>query len=167
MKAKLKSPWISRHAAAALFDRSVRQFDSSIRSLLPPSAIRTEGRTVWVNFRTTVDCYIADQIAKAKPVVTDPLLAGGDSPALEEYRKHRARLAELDVAERENKLIPLAEIEPSLQIFASNIRRAGEQLERVYGHDAAALLNDAIDETLSEWERFLARQKSKEMGGGS
>lgn len=74
----------------------------------------------------------------------DPLLVGSDSPALEQYRRQRARLAELDVAEREGKLISREKLHAAMAKFAGVIRQAGEVLQRQYGTDAHKVLDDAL-----------------------
>ncbi len=82
-------------------------------------------------------------------------VVGGDSPALEEYRKHRARIAKVEAEEREKTHIDLREIDETLTRFAGIIRRAGEALQRQFGNGASDVLNEAIDEA----ERQLAEAK--------
>lgn len=72
-----------------------------------------------------------------------------DSPALEEWRRHRARLAELDVREREGGLLPLADVRELLLLTSSAYRGAGEQLLRRFGDEALEIVNHAIDEAES------------------
>jgi hypothetical protein len=76
----------------------------------------------------------------------DPLLAGGDSPALEEYRRQRAELARMDVAERKKNLLKRDEIEAFLMRFCGILRGAGERLQRSHGATAHAILDKALDD---------------------
>jgi hypothetical protein len=76
----------------------------------------------------------------------------GDSPALEEYRRERAKLARLERLERERQLVRREVIHQHLTRFASIIRQLGEQLQKAYGADAGEMLMDAMDDA----ERELA-----------
>lgn len=50
------------------------------------------------------------------------LLAGVNSPALERYRNARARLAELDLQERENQLLPRDRVHDALSRLGALMR---------------------------------------------
>jgi hypothetical protein len=83
----------------------------------------------------------------------DPLLqTAQSSPALEAYRQERARLAQLDRMEREQTLMPRAEVRASLAFMASLIRRATERLQRRYGEGAADIIRSTIDDFEREME---------------
>ena len=75
---------------------------------------------------------------------SDLLLGSGNSPALERYRDEKAKLAKLDRLEREGDLVSREGLELGLSKMASIIRGAGEQLQRMYGDDAAASLAEAV-----------------------
>lgn len=79
----------------------------------------------------------------------DPLLAGGDSPWLEQYRKMRAKHAELDLENRKGELIERDKCQEILSRWAVLIRRMGERLGKRYGNDAAATVKDTLDECRS------------------
>ena len=82
----------------------------------------------------------------------DALLSGSfDSPALERYRLARAKLSELELAERESRLVNAeALVRTWLGPSAALMRECGHQLRRRYGNEAG----DMLDETLSEIERL-------------
>ncbi len=62
----------------------------------------------------------------------DPMLAAGDSPALERYRNARADLSELELAEKRQQLHPTDFILHVLKQWAGVYRRLGERLSRRY-----------------------------------
>ena len=76
----------------------------------------------------------------------DALLGGANSPALERYREARAKLAELDLQEREKDLLPAAEVHEMLVRLSTLLRNAGETLQRQYGPDAVAIYDGALDD---------------------
>lgn len=76
----------------------------------------------------------------------------GDSPALEEYRRARAALANLDLEKRRGELLERAEVHRVFMAIASLVRQCGEALQRLAGSEALAILN----ETLEEAERQVA-----------
>lgn len=88
----------------------------------------------------------------------DPLLAGENSPALERYRDERAKLAKMDRLERERTLLPRDEIHEMLGRVAGIIRGAGDGLQRQYGNEAHALLDEAMDDAVNEIETFFAER---------
>src|SRR5262245_44312790 len=94
--------WKSRKAAAADLGCSLPTFDM-IRPRLSASDQR-KGRGNSIEFRMpAVIAAWKDYNVEQR----DPLMAGpvDDSPGLERYRNAKARLAEMDVAERDNELV--------------------------------------------------------------
>lgn len=82
----------------------------------------------------------------ARPTVdADPMLAGPESPALERYREARAKLAELDLAERTKTLVDMAEMHEWLSDLARHLRRAGERIDRLCGPEPKRILDEALD----------------------
>lgn len=79
----------------------------------------------------------------------DPLLADGDSPALERYRLAKAKHAELDLEHRRSQLIDREKCRIVLSRWAVVIRRMGEKLARRHGNDAAETVNQALEECQS------------------
>ena len=92
----------------------------------------------------------------------DPLMVGGSSPALERYREERALLAKLDRREREAELLPRDEVRQSLAKMASVLRGAGETLQRQFGQAAADILNEALDDTEHEINRFFGGEPDED-----
>ena len=79
----------------------------------------------------------------------DPLLAEGDSPALERYRLAKAKLAELDLENRKGDLIEVAKCRDLLARWAVVLRRMGERLAKRYGNDASLTVNESLSECKS------------------
>jgi hypothetical protein len=94
----------------------------------------------------------------------DALLQGGPSPALERYREKRAALADLDLLERQNQLIPRDQSRQALGRIAGILRNAGEMLQRQFGPAAVDILNEALDDAEAEMDRFFGESGAK--GGG-
>lgn len=67
------------------------------------------------------------------------------SPALERQREARAKIAELELAEKEKSLVNVELMMPWLDKMASIIRRAGERIERQYGAEPKAILDESIN----------------------
>lgn len=69
----------------------------------------------------------------------------------------KAKLAELDLAQRSGELVLAAEIHDHLTRFASILRRTGEALQRRFGPDAQRILDKGLDDCDREIEaRFGA-----------
>lgn len=89
----------------------------------------------------------------AKLASDDPMLSGGSSPALEDYRREKAIMARLDRLERERALMPRDQVRDSMGRTAAIIRAAGETLQRQYGNEAL----DILVEALADAEREMLR----------
>lgn len=85
-------------------------------------------------------------VQRQLPVSADPLLAEGDSAALERYRMAKAKLAELDLEVRKGELIEVGRCRDMLARWAVVIRRMGERLSKRYGNDAALTVNESLSE---------------------
>ena len=78
-------------------------------------------------------------------------MGGGDgSPSVELYRAERAKLARLERLEREQVLTRIEDVNETLTRILSVIRGAGELLQRQFGPEAHAVLDDAIDALIRE-----------------
>ena len=84
----------------------------------------------------------------------DPMLSGKSTPALEDYRKWRAKLAELDFRAREGELVPREQIHQGHIILAALLREFGETLQREFGPDAHRLWEDLLDDYQREVDRL-------------
>lgn len=142
---------------ADTFDVSVQQFDRTYRRYAAPEAIKEIDGKLFFHSRSILDAWAQSQKQEIPDGVSpdDLLLTGENSPALEEFRRGRAKMIWMDVAEREKTLIPRGQIEPPLTQAALVLRRAGERLARSYGNDAAAVLNEAVDQWESTCEALL------------
>jgi len=76
----------------------------------------------------------------------DPLLAGGDSPALERYRLAKAKHAELDLEQRKGELIDKEKCRDVLARWGNVIRKMGDRLSKRFGIEANQMVSEAIDE---------------------
>lgn len=83
------------------------------------------------------------------------MLDGPSSPALEQYRKHRAAMALLDLRERRGSLLPRERLHALLVRLAALIRSAGEILQRQFGSDAATVLEEALNDADADIDRFF------------
>ena len=74
------------------------------------------------------------------------LTTGPMSPALERYREERAAIARLDRLEREGVLLAREDVHTGLMMIAGILRSAGETLRRGFGPEAAAIIEEALDD---------------------
>ena len=153
--------WLTRAEIAAAFDVTVTHVDRTLRRFAPPDKVKTGDGGTFIYCRALLDGWAEAERVKRHP--EDVLMAGGDSPALEDYRRHRARVAKVEADEREGGSVPIGEIEPELSRLTGVLRRAGEQLARQYGNDAAAILNEAVD----RWEEGLSKLQRARAPGAS
>jgi phage terminase Nu1 subunit (DNA packaging protein) len=107
----------------------------------------------------------AEALISPKDTPADPLLDGGDSPALERYRNAKADLAELDIAEREGRLVESDTIKSVLYAVATSIRELGELYQR-QGHVAAFdLLQQHLEGIQKRIDEFCDDQGNDAEGG--
>lgn len=135
--------WATKTFAAAICSISSRQFHDAIRPLLAPSAVRGTGAGLRFYLPDVVKAYAAYREAPADDVA---MLASGDSPELERYRRYRADLVGMDVQERRGTHANINDLESAFVRYGSMIRRAGEILQRRWGNDASDILNSALDD---------------------
>jgi hypothetical protein len=168
--------WFSKAEVCAFQGIAAQTFDRTYRPRIPPAAIRTIGGRVWYHGPTYFESVVlhkAEGVKAAQPP-DDPMLAGGDSPALEEYRKHRARVAKVDADLRERLVVEVGVIEPAIMSMMGLVRRGAETIQRQHGNEAAKPLVEAIDEALSNIEGLFSSDgiagqgtDSPRPGGGS
>ncbi len=94
----------------------------------------------------------AVKLAREETITMD----GPNSPALERYREERAAMARLVRLEREGQLVDRDQVRQSMQKAAAVIREAGQRLQKQFGHAAAQVLYEAIDDAEAEIERVFA-----------
>jgi hypothetical protein len=76
----------------------------------------------------------------------DELMVGGNSAALERYRDAKAKLALLDLRERERELMPEQQVREVLRTFADVLRGAVHQVQKQYGEGPYELIAEAVAE---------------------
>ena len=107
------------------------------------------GRPVRIRFAALIDLIVERRVEErtraATPTSDDPLLADGDSPALERYRLAKAKHAELDLEQRKGELIDVGKCRDILAQWASVIRKTGDRLSKRFGLEANLMVSDAID----------------------
>ncbi len=168
MKAKQKPHesrgWVTIQKAAELLATSSQNLRQSHIPDLAPEHIRSDRRPAEVYFpglhETIARKRVADAIRSRPTIADDPLLNEGDSPGLERYRMAKAKLAELDLEARKEQLIDREKARDIFGRWATLIRRAGERLSKRWGNEAAAMLN----ETLDECGAIVAELKGREGG---
>jgi len=96
--------------------------------------------------RAVHDFLAGNARALARQVIEDdPMLAsGGDSPEMRRYRAAKASLAELDLDERRQTLLPRERVHQALFRWGTLIRRMGERLTKRYGPEIAGDINDTL-----------------------
>ena len=90
------------------------------------------------------------------PAEGDELLASGsDSPALEEYRKAKAALANLDLATRRREMLSADDVRMICETYGGHIKRATRTLKRRYGAAAGEIITDALQAAADDLDRSL------------
>ena len=105
--------------------------------------------------RTLHDFLAANARLLRHPEDGDALLKGEASPALEEYRKEKMKLARLDRMERENTLVDRQLIHEFLGMLATRIRALGDQLQKNGHLEAFELLQECLDDFESHVTMFF------------
>jgi len=95
--------------------------------------------------------FLAENARKLARVDGEDPMSGPTSPALERWREEKWRLARLERMEREQTLLPRDLVHEGLGAMATILRRAGEQLQRLHGPNAARILDEALD----DWQRTI------------
>ena len=101
----------------------------------------------------------------AAPEDDEAFRDGETTEALEEWRRHKARLAELDVEEREGNLLPRDAILDMLSRCAGLLRKAGDLLQRHHGAEAYQVLDTALVDFDREVSAVLERESNDDGDG--
>lgn len=143
--------WRTLGEAAEIFDTSRQAFHESVRSLLPPEAIKNSGdRGLLIHLRSAIDAWVKRKIELFTPVFAGED-AGGESPHLERYRAARADREEKKRDLELGQLVALEEIRPEMLEFADVLKGAAQLIQRQYGPEPAAILDSALGEALQRW----------------
>jgi hypothetical protein len=152
--------WFSLANSAAAFDVNRQTFHATYRPLVPPEAIKVDGRNTWIHLRRLIEAWSAKDRQIASGDVDAELYGGSDSPNLERLRAAKAALSEMDLEERRGTHADIRNLESGLMRFASIIRRTGEILQRRFGSEAIDILNDGIEQAESICKSEIARLAS-------
>lgn len=128
---------------------------------MPSTATKKRGRQNFFNGRALIDAY-ADRPrrgrqphARIPPPADAELFSGSDSPALERFRLARAEQVELDLARQRGQLLPREEVHAWMARLGGTLRATCETLQRQFGRQAAAMIQEALDDYEREVrERF-------------
>src|SRR5690349_13599116 len=156
--------WFTRESLADIFGVGVTQIDRRHRKLAPAEAVKIVNRRPHYLASAIITALVAEAEGKAKIDAARGdalLLSGSDSPALERYRTARATLAELDVSERKNDLVPSAILQRFIFPALKLVREAGRQLEIRFGAEAGDMLREAIDEATCRAEAAYFQLKGE------
>lgn len=92
------------------------------------------------------DIHKIEQWKAQQDIDSDLLVAGGDSPWLEQLRKMKALQEEIKLEQLRGSVMEVDRVREALARWAAIIKRAGERIGIRYGPDAKAMLDDAIEE---------------------
>jgi hypothetical protein len=149
--------WRPVGEVAELFGVTPQAFHQTYRPLVPASAVREGQRRVLLNVRAVIDAWCEHRVRReleAKGIDGD-LAGGGDSPALEEFRRHRARIAKFEADRLEKKTADTGEIRQGLMMFVAATRRGVEALQRQFGNDAAELVLTPLNQLEGDLDRVI------------
>lgn len=160
-KASRNDNLLTRQQMAAMLGVNAQQFDRRYRPHIPKKLIAASGTGRRTQFRpeavrAIVDALLQAEREKAQMANDEAMLledGNTNSPAIERYRLAKAKLAELDLAEKQGNLIRPHLATTALTIVASKLRRLGERLARKHGNQ----VGDAIDRTLTECQTEMER----------
>lgn len=136
-----ESGWVNRADMRRVLDLSEQALDRA-RASFPTDGVRKNSRGALAFYAR--DCCVAWVLARYAGGDGDNLLGGSGSPALEAFRRERARLAKLDRLEREGALIRRTDVRYGLDRLAALLRSFAERLRTRHGQEAAALLDDVL-----------------------
>lgn len=154
-----------RDDVATLIGIKARHFDDAIKPLLSAEHIRGRAKTLRYYAPGVVEARLGQQVSEAaRPKSDDDALvfAGGNSDNLEELRKWKAKQAKRDYLISQKELIPAPDLDPGMSQLMSVLRRATETIQRRFGNDASQIIEDAVKEVRSRWQR-LVPSPSKEL----
>lgn len=92
----------------------------------------------------------------------DPILAGGNSPALEKCRHEKWLLLQIERRQKERELIPVRMLAECHGQVANVLKTCGETLERIYGTDAGDILREALDAAQMRVDQLLANYENSQ-----
>lgn len=141
--------FLTASTAARLLGCSVQNIRTNYLPKLAGDNV-IQGRPVRIRFAALIDLIVERRVEERTrapaPTSDDPLLADGDSPALERYRLAKAKHAELDLEQRRGELIDLSKCRDLFGRWGSVIRKMGDRVSKRFGVEANQMVAEAIDE---------------------
>lgn len=138
-QSKVSKTWIAATIQEAA--TAVAVSDRTIRSWLAKGA---PGRPKRYVIPELIE-WARENIWKARSVSADPMLTEGDSPALERYREAKASQEEIKLHLMRKDAVPLEEARVLFDLIADEYRRLGEKMEKLFGHQAPAMIEECLD----------------------
>ena len=161
-KKPVKELLLTRSRAADLIGLSARQFDEVIRGRIEAGGRKGRGAKLRYVAAAVVAAFVTYRLEQeVAPAGDDPeglLAAGGNSPNLERLRRFTADLRERDVRERDKDLLRRQVILNALRPGIAGMRACGDRLVQMYGNDAGALFNHAVNSFAATVEKAIAEQ---------
>lgn len=76
----------------------------------------------------------------------DPMLDGPLSPALEEYRREKAKITKIQREMLEAKIVAVEDMTANLTLLGTILRGAADTLGRQFGEEARMVIEEALDD---------------------
>jgi hypothetical protein len=150
VKAKPPKGWSTVATAAEFLDLTPQAIRQTYLPAMADCDVDRKRTPLTLRVSAVVDLMIQrrlDETKKHQPIQSDdPLLADGDSPALERYRLAKAKHAELDLEQRKGELIDKEKCRDVLARWGSTIRKMGDRISKRFGIEANQMVSEAIDE---------------------
>jgi hypothetical protein len=149
--------WYSRQEMAEILGVSEVQFDRKYAKLAATDGVRTVDRRLWFHARKLFDAWMAEASRERTETqaAADAMLAAAVDSAAERYREAKARMAELDLAERLSGLVRLTAILQALGPAVASMRSMGARLVLQFGNGAGELFNESFADFQSTAEQVL------------
>ena len=152
---KPANEWFTVATLAAVWGVTPRGFRSSLLPLVGKDA-RREGRPLLVHGPSVLAAWFARESVKDRANDDSATLAGVSTPMLERIREQRWNQELLRTSEQRRNLIPLGEVRKTFEQGAACLRRICEDLQRAFGQDAGAIVNEELDRLVEIWKRVGA-----------
>lgn len=151
MPKKTEGIWLTQSQCADLCGISQRHFRDVVARRLPPQSSHKSGQHAEHDAIEVVRVFLDYRASQLKE--DDSAMVGPPTPWLEEYRKNRSRREKVAADLAERLAIQRHELEPALGQASGIIRAAIERLAKRYGNSAADVMNEAVNECDSIWDR--------------
>lgn len=152
--------WFPLAVVCRMLRVSRQNFHGSWKRHVPPAAMRSggKGRETLIDTRAFIDSLMQFSAEREREKFGDDalLVGGGDgsSPSLQRLRIARAKLAELDLAERRGELVHVQTMQQGVGALAGVIRDALVRARTMPGGNEIV---DAIEEALDEFSNGVEK----------